>query len=150
MLCLAAVVFGSKVEPPGGECEIRFMQGLFKCFTDFDVPFNTYLWVAGNKTGGIPPENETVFKQHMCRLVIMHLRQAEEGRGEGKGRSRRRGPTSGSSATGQTSGNICASKYYIFPKEICLTDSPFPSPYPPPKKKKIYGQIQNNFQTKAI
>ena len=129
MLCLAAVVFGSKVEPPGGECEIRFMQGLFKCFTDFDVPFNTYLWVAGNKTGGIPPENETVFKQHMCRLVIMHLRQAEEGRGEGKGRSRRRGPTSGSSATGQTSGNICASNYYIFP----INDLPH---RPPSKKKK--------------
>ena len=67
VLTLAAMVLGSTVEPPGGECEIRFMNGLFSCFADFKVPFNTYLYVAGNKTGGIPPDNEEQFKDHMCR-----------------------------------------------------------------------------------
>lgn len=58
----------STVPPPGGECETRFMQGLFKCFTDFKVPFNTYLWAATNGTGGIPPDDKAAFSKHMCSV----------------------------------------------------------------------------------
>ncbi|KAK7093495.1 hypothetical protein V1264_007236 [Littorina saxatilis] len=65
---LAAILHGSTVSPPGGECEGQFMQGLFTCFTDHNVPFNTFLWVVSNGTGGISPDNETVFKEQMCGI----------------------------------------------------------------------------------
>ncbi|KAL8620306.1 hypothetical protein ACOMHN_059906 [Nucella lapillus] len=65
---MSAILLASSVAPPGGECETRFMQGLFTCFHDHRVPFNTYLWAVGNHKGGVPPDNETVFRQQMCSV----------------------------------------------------------------------------------
>lgn len=67
ILCLPIVVAVTTVAPPSDSCEEAFTKSLFECFTNSSVPFNTYLWAVSNGSGGIPPDNRTVFREHMCR-----------------------------------------------------------------------------------
>ncbi|XP_025082657.1 uncharacterized protein LOC112557177 isoform X1 [Pomacea canaliculata] len=68
ILCIPIVVAVTTVAPPSDSCEETFTKSLFECFTNSSVPFNTYLWAVSNGSGGIPPDNRTVFREHMCSV----------------------------------------------------------------------------------